>query len=897
MSHRPRVYLVDGSSYIYRAFYAIRQPLATSHGLPTKAVFGFKNMLERLIRHEQPRYLAVAFDERGPTFRHEVDPTYKAHRPPMPDDLAVQIPYIRRLVAALHIPCLSLAGYEADDILGTLARRFEAEGCDVVLVSGDKDLCQLVTEHTTIFDTMKDVRVGIAEVRERFGVEPARVVEVLGLMGDTSDNIPGVPGVGEKTAKQLVSDFGTIDALYSRLHDVKQAKLRERLQQHAASAQLSRQQATIDVQVPLEAPLASLTLDPPDVPALRALYEELEFKQELQALRGAEAALASPQTAKHYRTILTLEELDAEIAALRRAPGFAIDTETTNQDPMLAELVGISLAHTAHEGVYIPVGHLYLGAPAQLDKHVVLERLRPLLEDPAIPKYGQNIKYDLIVLQRQGITLRGLAFDTMVAGYLINPSRRANNLDALAREYLQYTPISYEDVAGKGARQVTFDQVEIARATAYSAEDADVALLLTQALQPRLAEYQLERLFHDVEMPLVDVLAAMEMRGITVDAAYLREMSKYLHGQMDEFLQSIYQLAGEEFNVNSSQQLQRVLFDKLHLPHGKRTKSGGHSTDVSVLETLALEHELPRCILEYRHLAKMKSTYVDALPQLIHPQTGRIHTSLNQTITETGRLSSSNPNLQNIPVRSDLGRQIRQAFVAAPGHLLVSADYSQIELRLLAHFTEDPVLIEAFQKGQDIHTRTAMEVFGVEARAVDGEMRRMAKTVNFGIIYGLSPFGLAQRLHISNDEARTYIEGYFARYPRVKQYMDGILVEARDQGYVTTLLQRRRYLPEINERNRTIREAAERTAINMPFQGSAADLIKLAMVQLHQQIEREHLSCALLLQIHDELLFEIPSDAVDIMIPRIRATMEGVWPLHVPLTVEVGQGKSWAEAH
>ncbi|HEY7492200.1 MAG TPA: DNA polymerase I, partial [Candidatus Tectomicrobia bacterium] len=753
MANRPTVYLVDGSSYVYRAFFAIRQPLATSQGLPTRAVFGFKNMLEKLIRQEQPHYLAVVFDERGPTFRHEVDPTYKAHRPPMPDELAAQLPYIHRLVEAFNIPRLSLAGYEADDILGTLAQRFEAQGCNVVLVSGDKDLCQLVTAHTTILDTMKDQRLGIAEVQERFGVEPGRVIEILGLMGDSSDNIPGVPGVGEKTAKQLIAQFGTIEALLTRLDEVKQPKLRERLQQYAASARLSRQQATIDVATPVDISLDMLPVGAPHLESLRSLYEELEFKVDLQALSKSPNATQAVAE-KCYSTIFTLEDLDTVIAALQQAEGFAIDTETTNQDPMRAELVGISLSWTSHEAVYIPVGHMYLGVPQQLDKTVVLERLRPLLEDPVKPKYGQNIKYDFIVLHRQGITLRGITFDTMVAGYLLNPSRRANNLDALANEYLHYTPISYAEVAGKGARQMTFDQVDIARATDYSAEDADVAWLLTQELRPRLAEHQLERLFHEVEMPLVEVLAATEMCGVMVDAAYLRQMSKSLQVQMDERLQGIHHLAGEEFNVNSSQQLQRILFDKLHLTRGRRTKSGAHSTDMAVLESLALEHELPRLILEYRHLAKMQSTYVDALPQLIHPQTGRIHTSLNQTITETGRLSSSNPNLQNIPVRSELGRQIRRAFVAAPGHVLVSADYSQIELRLLAHFTEDPVLIEAFRNGQDIHARTAMEVFGVAAEAVDGDMRRMAKTVNFGIIYGLSAFGLAQRLHISNEEAR-----------------------------------------------------------------------------------------------------------------------------------------------
>jgi DNA polymerase-1 len=896
MSKRESIYLVDGSSYVYRAYYAIRQPLSTSQGLPTQGVFGFKNMLEKLIRQEKPHYLAVVFDERGPTFRHEIDPTYKAHRPPMPDDMAVQLPYIHRLVEALNIPRLSLAGYEADDILGTLARRFEKERYDVVLVTGDKDLCQLVTEHTTLLDTMKDQRTGIAEVKERFGVEPERVIEILGLMGDSSDNIPGVPGVGEKTAKRLITEFGNIEAVLEHVQEVKQPKLRQRLTEHAASARLSRRQATIDIDVPIDIPLRDLAVEAPDIDALRQLYEELEFKSDLKTLAATDTS-ADDAITTQYRTILTLSELDAVIAHLRQSDGFAVDTETTSQDPMRAELVGISLASTPNAAVYIPLAHLYLGAPAQLNKDTVLQRLRDILEDPDLPKYGQNIKYDYIVLYRQGMTLQGMTFDTMVAGYLINPSRRANNLDALSREYLNHTPISYEEVAGKGARQVTFDQVEIERATDYSAEDADLTLRLQKVLAPLLDQFTLTSLFHDVEMPLIEVLAELEMRGVRVDEAHLREMSKSLQTQMDALLQDIYLTADEEFNVNSSQQLQRILFDKLQLPAGKRTKSGARSTDVSVLEHLAVDHDLPRLILEYRHLAKMKSTYVDALPQLIHPDTGRIHTSLNQTITETGRLSSSNPNLQNIPVRSELGMEIRRAFVADPGYKLISADYSQIELRLLAHFTEDPVLISAFREGQDIHTRTAMEVFGVDEDRVDGHMRRMAKTVNFGIIYGLSPFGLARRLHIANDEARAYIESYFARYPSVKQYLDGIIAEAREQGYVTTLLQRRRYLPEINNRNRNIREAAERTAINMPFQGSAADLIKLAMIQLHQHIKSENLPCDMLLQIHDELLFEVPQTEVATLLPRIKSIMENVWTLHVPLTVEIGVGDNWAEAH
>ena len=894
MSERPTVYLVDGTAYVYRAFYAIRQQLSTSAGLPTQAVFGFKNMLQKLVQQEKPRYLGVAFDERGPTFRHKMDPNYKANRPPMPDDMEVQIPYIHRLIEAFNVPTLRLQGYEADDILGTLARRFEAQGCDVVLVTSDKDLCQLVSAHTTILDTMKGQRFGVAEVKERFGVEPQYVVDFLGLMGDTSDNIPGVPGVGEKTARQLLEEFGNLDDLLAQVDAVKRPKLRESLRDNAELARQSRVLATIDVETPVDVGLPALTLTDPDTDALAALYTELEFRSDLQAIRSAPPA-AKP-VEKHYRAITDLADLEAEIEALRQADGFAIDTETTSQNPMLADLVGISLARQPHAGVYIPLRHSYIGAPTQLDAGLVLERLRPLLEDPVMPKYGQNIKYDIIVLQRQGIALRGVACDTMVAGYLLNPSRRAHNMDALAREYLQYEPISYADVAGKGAKQVTFDQVDVERATQYSAEDADVTLLLAQELQPRLTAAQLDDLFADVEMPLIDVLVAVERRGVALDSAYLRKMSIQLQGRMETLVHDIHTLAGEEFNVNSPPQLQRILFEQLKLPPGKKTKTG-YSTDVSVLENLAVEHELPQRILEYRHLAKMKSTYVDALPQLLHRETGRLHTSLNQTIAETGRLSSSNPNLQNIPIRTQLGREIRQAFIAAPGHRLVSIDYSQIELRLLAHLSQDPVLIEAFHSGEDIHARTAMEVFGVELAAVDDDMRRMAKTVNFGILYGLSPFGLAQRLHISIEAARTYIHNYFARYPCVKQCLDGIIAQARNQGYVTTLLQRRRYLPDIASTNRNVREAAERTAINMPFQGSAADLIKLAMVRLHHQITSEGWPCHMLLQIHDELLFEIPDNEVSDMVPRITATMEGVWDLAVPLTVEVGQGSNWAEAH
>jgi DNA polymerase-1 len=678
-----------------------------------------------------------------------------------------------------------------------------------------------------------------------------------------------------------MAEFGSIEALLARL-DESNAKAAENLRQHADMAR--RAVPGHVLQTPITVTLQELMMGAPRLEELRALYEELEFRADLQAL-GSTPGVSTPPVAKRYRSITTLEELEAEIAALRQADSFAVDTETTSQDPMRAELVGLSLAHKPHEAVYIPLRHSYLGVPVQLDATLVLERLRPLLEDLAIPKYGQNIKYDYIVLQRHGITMRGLDFDTMVAGYLLNPSRRMNNLDALAREYLNYTPISYEEVAGKGARQVTFDQVDITRATTYSAEDADVALLLTQAsLQGQWPD---QLMFQEVEMPLVEVLAALERCGVMVDAAYLRQMSQHLQVQMEALLQEIFTQVGEEFNINSPPQLQHILFDVLQLPTGKKTKTG-YSTDVSVLENLALEHDLPRLILDYRHLAKMKSTYVDALPQMIHPQTGRIHTSFNQTITETGRLSSSNPNLQNIPIRSDLGREMRRAFVAASGHVLVSADYSQIELRLLAHMSGDPVLIDAFRSGQDIHARTAMEVFGVDGSAVDSDMRRMAKTVNFGILYGLSPFGLAQRLRISNEAARTYIDGYFARYPRVKECLDGILASARQQGYVTTLLQRRRYLPDIINANRTIREAAERTAINMPFQGSAADLIKLAMVHLYHQIVTEHLPCHMLPDSRRAALRD-SRKCGGRNAPRITETMENVWQL-VPSRSRLARG-------
>ena len=751
MSERPTVYLVDGTAYVYRAFYAIRQQLSTSAGVPTKAVLGFKNMLQKLVQNEKPQYLGVAFDERGPTFRHKMDPNYKANRPPMPDDLEVQIPYIHRLTEAFNIPTIRLQGYEADDILGTLARRFETQGCDVVLVTSDKDLCQLVTEHTTILDTMKEQRFGVAEVKERFGVEPRYVVDFLGLMGDSSDNIPGVPGVGEKTARQLLEEFGNLDALLEQVDTVKRPKLRESLRDNAELARQSRVLATIDIETPVDVDLPALALADPDSDELTALYTELEFHNELLAIRSA-APAAKPMD-KDYRTITDLADLDVG----NRRPGAGRRLCRRHRNDQSGPHARRSRRHFA--GPPAARGRLHPTAP-QLYRHPAATRCRagsgtpcgPCSKTLRCPNTARTSSTTSSCCNGRASPCAASPAIRWWPATCSTPSRRAHNMDALAREYLQYEPISYTDVAGKGAKQVTFDQVEVERATEYSAEDADVTLLLAQELQPRLAAVQLDKLFADVEMPLIDVLVALERRGMALDSAYLRQMSIHLQGRMETLVHDIHALAGEEFNVNSPPQLQRILFEQLKLPPGKKTKTG-YSTDVSVLENLAREHELPQRILKYRHLAKMKSTYVDALPQLLHPETRRLHTSLNQTIAETGRLSSSNPNLQNIPIRSQLGREIRQAFIAAPGHRLVSIDYSQIELRLLAHLSQDPVLIEAFHNGEDIHARTAMEVFGVEPAAVDDDMRRMAKTVNFGILYGLSPFGLAQRLHISIEAA------------------------------------------------------------------------------------------------------------------------------------------------
>lgn len=887
---RPSLYLIDGNSYIYRAFYAIRN-LSNSKGFPTNAIYGFTTMLLKVIKDRRPEYLAIAFDEKGPTVRHEEFAEYKAHRKPMPDDLIPQVPRIREMVRAFNIPVLAQTGYEADDIIGTVAKRAVADGYDVVIVSGDKDLLQLVNERVTMYDTMKDKNYTPAEVMERYGVPPHAMTEVMGLMGDASDNIPGVPGIGEKTAISLVKEYGSLERIFAAAETISKPKLRESILANIELARLSRRLATVITDLPVEVDYAHFLMGESDADALIRLFKEFEFSSLLK-----EVAIAASTEEANYRTVDTWEEFDALLDILAGSPRFAVDTETTGKDPMRADLVGLSFSTDAGIGWYIPLGHNYEGCPAQLSREIVLERLRPVLESPDKEKVGQNIKYDFIVLKRAGIDLAGIAFDTMVASYCLNPGRTSHSLEAIALEHLNYRMLTYAEVCGTGARQIPFSQVRVDIATRYSAEDADITWRLAGLLGPRIAEESLNGLFTGLEMPLVEVLAAMEMNGVKIDAELLGRMSIEIDEKTRSLTTRIHSLAGREFNINSPKQLAEILFEELKLPTVKKTKTG-YSTDVEVLEVLAGRHDLPAAILEFRSLSKLKSTYVDVLPAMINPETGRVHTSFNQTVTATGRLSSSEPNLQNIPIRTDLGRRIREAFIAEPGCMLLSADYSQIELRILAHLSQDPILIDSFQRDEDIHTRTASEVFGVFPQMVTPDMRRQAKVVNFGILYGMSPHGLSQDLGISQREAKRYIDSYFARYPRVKGFLDGILAQGREKGYVTTLMGRKRYVPELLSGNAVARQAGERTAINTPIQGTAADIIKAAMIIIQRRIIRERLRSRMTMQVHDELVFEVPADELETMKALVKEEMEGVVSLAVPVKVDLEVGLNWGAPH
>ncbi len=892
MSGRAHLYLIDGTSFIFRAYHGIRQYLSTKSGLPTNAIFGFATMLIKLIEDEQPEHLAIAFDPPGPTFRTALFPDYKAHRPEPPDDLMPQFEWVFKLVEAFNIPQLAVPGYEADDALATAARWAESKGIAVTIIGGDKDLFQLVSDNVEVYDTLKDVRYTPAEVEAKMGVGPEQIVELLGLMGDSVDNVPGVPGVGIKTAAKLLGQFGSLEAVLAAAGEVSGPKLRENLTRYADQARLSAELCRLKDDVPLELDLARLARQEPDWPSLTALLKELEFTRLLKRLSPPE----EPSEAGAYRAVVDEEDFASVLTAIERAGRFVFDVETTSLDPMRAEVVGLALAWSEGEAVYVPVAHTGPETPRQLERASVLEALRPLLADAALQKVGHNIKYDELVLANAGVELAGVAFDTMVASYVLNPSHRQHNLASLALEHFNHTMTTYEDVAGKGAKQISFDQVALEVATDYACEDADYTLRLAHALSAKIDEAALAPLLYELEMPLIEVLVAMERWGVKVDSSVLGELSKELERQIDELTSRIYTLAGEEFNINSPVQLRTILFERLGLPVLKRTKTGP-STDQEVLERLSLEHDLPAEVLSYRSLAKLKGTYVDALPALINPTTGRIHTSFNQTVTATGRLSSSDPNLQNIPVRTEVGRRIRRAFVAEEGWRLLSCDYNQIELRILAHLSQDPVLMEAFAAGEDIHARTAAEVFGVTPEAVDADQRRMAKVVNFGIVYGLSPFGLARDLKVSREEARAYIEGYFARYTRVKDYIEASKAQAHEQGYVTTVLGRRRYLPELAAADRTTREMAERVAVNTPIQGSAADLIKRAMVEIYRELLERGLEAKMILQVHDELLFEVPEDEAEEVEQLVVEKMDGVADLSVPITVDAKWGVSWSDVH
>ena len=897
-NEKKRFFIMDGNAYIYRAFYAIEE-LSTSTGIPTNAVFGFTRLLLKLLLEDKPDYIAIAFDTAGPTFRHKEFAEYKADRPEAPDPLVQQFPIIREVIEAFNIPTLELPGYEADDIIGTLARKAEAEGMEVCVVTGDKDALQLVSPNVKVypysFRGFYEAGFFFDEqtVKERNGVGPDKITDIMGLIGDKVDNIPGVPGIGKVTAPKLIEQFGSLEELINHVDDIKSKKQKQLLTEYADQALLSKRLATIDANVPIHVELEDCRVSDFDNDKLMAVFRRLEFRQFIRDLDLTQ----EKDVEVKYHTVLSESDLDDLVDKLKHVTEFAVDTETNGIDPIASDLVGISAAFRPHEAYYIPISHNYLGAPNQLPLQSVLNRMKPILSDPAIGKIGQNIKYDLQVLKRHGVELAGISFDTMLASYLLNPSARGHNLDNMAMEYLGHRMIPIEDLIGKGKNQITMDEVDVERASEYSCEDADITFRLKSQLEPGLQKNELNPVLRDIELPLISVLADMEMAGIKVNTEYLKELSDKLAKRLDSLTDRIYGLAGEEFNINSPKQLSQILFEKLSLPPGKRTKTG-HSTNEAELERLsAAGHELPSAILEYRGIAKLKSTYVDALPGSINPETGRVHTSFNQAVTETGRLSSSNPNLQNIPIRTEEGREIRRAFIPGGEYsLLLAADYSQIELRMLAHLSGDAMLTEAFQKDEDIHSRTAALIFGLPLDQITSDMRRQAKTINFGVIYGMGPFRLARELEISLSEAQRFIDGYFQTYSGVRSYFDEVIDFARKNGYVTTISGRRRRIPEINSRSRNPREFAERTAINTPVQGSAADLIKLAMIKIAEFFKSESLESRLLLQVHDELVFEVSETELDKINRNVRLLMETALPLDVPVKVDVGVGENWLEA-
>jgi len=879
-------YIIDGSGYLYRAFYAIRE-LSNSAGLPTNAVYGFTQMLLKIIKDKKPDYLAIAFDERGPTFRHEQYENYKVDRPSMPDPLSQQIPYIHKMVEAFRIPLLKDAGLEADDLIGALAKKGEAAGLEVVIVTGDKDMYQLITPHVTVYDSMKDKLHTETTIQERFGIAPNQIVEMMGLMGDKVDNIPGVAGIGEKTAVTLIKEYGTIENLLEHLDQVKKPKLRQSLETEQDKARLSRELATIQVDCPVEFDLEKLETQDPDLDQLIPLLKELEFPSLLKTFAPA------PSASEGAYMRIDEAALPALVQAIQAGGAFAFHFLTDDGEPMTAATLGLALSAAAASGHYLPLPE---GAKMPAD-------LSALFASEAIVKIGHDLKNAALLLHRKGCALKGKNLDTMIAAYLLNPGRRDQSLEAIALDSLQahLPPLKEKENNKKGKSEAAPPSPEAISAAAEAlgealARRAEVLFRLAKQLSEGMAAQSLTKLFEEMEMPLVAVLADIEETGVLIDLKALAEMSNELEERLADLEKTIYQLAKGEFNINSPKQLAEILFERLELKPIKKTKTG-YSTNEEVLKQLAAEHPLPAEILNSRQLTKLKSTYIDALPKLVNPKTGRVHTQLNQTVAATGRLSSKNPNLQNIPIRGDLGRRIREAFIAAPGNVLLSADYNQVELRILAHLSDDPKLIESFRTGEDIHSRTAIEIFGLGNDDITAEMRRAAKAVNFGILYGMSAFGLSNNIGVSLQESKRYIELYFEHYQGVKDYIDRSLKEATEKGYVTTLFDRRRQIPELASSNSFTRGIGERLAINTPVQGSAADIIKLAMISIWQWMQANKCKSKMTLQIHDELLFEVPEDEVDLMKKEVVKRMENVIALKVPITVDVGVGLNWSEAH
>ncbi|WP_282039995.1 DNA polymerase I [Halomonas alimentaria] len=917
------IVLVDGSSYLYRAFHAL-PPLTTSEGLPTGAIKGVLNMLKRLIKDYPDSPMAVVFDAPGKTFRDELFEEYKSHRPPMPDDLRDQVQPLHDCVRALGLPLLCIEGVEADDVIGTLARRATEAGRDAVISTGDKDMAQLVNAHITLVNTMKDETLDVAGVKEKFGLPPELIIDFLALMGDKVDNIPGVPGVGEKTALGLLQGMGGgLDAIYADLEKVKTLGFRgaktlpKKLEEHRDQAFLSYQLATIKTDCELPVGLDDLDIAHPDREALLELYRRLEFRAWLsELLEGRDegvddAAGGTPVPAEDERAagsesrspredhvILAQADFDAWLERLKASTAFCFDLETTSLDYMEAQIVGVGLALEAGEAAYIPLAHDYLDAPDQLDRDAVLAALKPLLEDGSRTKIGQNLKYDISVLAGYGIRVAGPLQDTMLESYVLDSTATRHDMDSLALKYLGEKTVSFEEIAGKGAKQLTFNQVALEQAAPYACEDVDITLRLHGELRPRVeAEGRLAEVLEAIELPLVPVLSRMERTGVALDPQRLHDQSQELAKRIDELEARAHELAGREFNLGSPKQLGQILFDEQQIPVIKKTPKGAPSTAEAVLEELALDYPLPKVIMEHRGLAKLKSTYTDKLPRLVNKATGRLHTSYHQAVTATGRLSSSDPNLQNIPIRTEEGRKIRQAFIARSGYRIVAADYSQIELRIMAHLSEDKGLLEAFAEGRDIHAATAAEVFGVALDKVSGDQRRSAKAINFGLIYGMSAWGLSRQLHIERNQAQTWIERYFDRYPGVARYMERIRAQAAEDGFVETVFGRRLYLPEIRSQNRARRQGAERTAINAPMQGTAADIIKRAMIDVAAWLEEGEMDAWMVMQVHDELVFEVAEAQVEAFIEQVKARMQAAAELSVPLIVEAESGANWDEAH